>query len=164
MIKLGHKALIIISGLVWFAVGTMLLTIGLDLLVKGSKNERFFEGHSYPVMDTIAPYMGGLEQAALLIVALALIVGYFKGKFVLGKSAIKGIQRIRSFPNPTSLANIYSAKYYILLAAMVALGMSIKYMGVPQDVRGGVDVAIGSALINGAILYFRSAFSVKQPA
>jgi hypothetical protein len=30
-----------------------------------------------------------------------------------------------------------------------------RVLSIPFDIRGGVDVAIGSALINGAMLYFR---------
>jgi len=37
----------------------------------------------------------------------------------------------------------------------MGLGMGIRYFGVPVDVRGLIDVAVGSALINGAMLYFR---------
>ena len=90
------------------------------------------------------------------MVAVCLMIGYLKGKHVLGKSAVRGIERIRAFPNPTSLGNIYSAKYYVLLAIMIGLGLSIKYLGLPHDVRGAIDVAIGAALINGALIYFRN--------
>lgn len=156
MIRLRHNYLLIISGLVWLAVGSSLMMMGLNFLLSGTKGDRSLES-SYPLLDSMAPYMGNLEQAALVIVALGLFIGYFKGKFVLGKSAKRGIERIQSFPNPTSLSNIYSAKYYILLAIMIGLGMSMKYLGVPSDVRGFVDVAVGAALINGSMFYFKAA-------
>jgi hypothetical protein len=38
---------------------------------------------------------------------------------------------------------------------MVLLGLVIRFLPIPIDARGLVDVAIGSALINGAMLYFR---------
>jgi len=162
MLKVRHTSMIIISGMIWMGIGTMLLSIGLGLLVKSSKVERLSSGDSLPLIDFISPYIGGLEQAALIIIAISLIIGYFKGKFVLGKSANRGVTRIRNFPNPTSIANIYSMQYYILLAGMVGLGFSIKYMGIPNDIRGAVDVAIGAALINGAMIYFRHA-ATKVP-
>lgn len=156
MIRLRHNYLLIISGLVWLAVGSSLMMMGLNFLLNGTKGDRNLES-SYPLLDSLSPYMGSLEQAALVIVALGLFIGYFKGKFVLGKSAKRGIERIQSFPNPTSLSNIYSAKYYILLAVMIGLGMSMKYLGLPTDVRGFVDVAVGAALINGSMFYFKAA-------
>lgn len=161
MLKLRHTTLIIISGMVWMGVGIFLLTLGLGLLVKGSiPNE--FDGSLYPLISALSSYIGGSEQAVLAIVVLGLGVGYFKGKFVLSKSAHRSMRRIQTFPNPTSLSNIYSGTYYLLLGFMVALGMSIKYLGFPSDIRGAIDVAVGSALMNGAMIYFRSAAAYKQ--
>ena len=122
------------------------------------------EGAHFPLLHSIAPYFGGKEQTATILIALGLLIGFFKGRFILGKSAKRGVERICSFPNPTSLSNIYSAKYYILLGGMVGLGMSIKFLGLPNDIRGLVDVAIGAALINGAMIYFRSAVEMNMAA
>jgi hypothetical protein len=40
---------------------------------------------------------------------------------------------------------------------MMMLGMIFRYLPIPIDVRGFIDLAIGSALMNGAMLYFRAA-------
>jgi len=161
MLKLRHTTLIVISGLAWMGIGTFLMTLGLGLLLKGTGLES--STGNYPLIEAVAYYLGGREQAVLLLLVLCLAVGYFKGKFVLGKSAHRGMKRIRSFPNPTSLANIYSGTYYLLIAFMIGLGMAIKYLGLPHDVRGVVDLAVGSALINGAMIYFRHARSAQRP-
>lgn len=153
--KLSHAKLIALSGLVWFGIGVYLLQLGLNLLLTGSQVD--LSTSSYPLLKTISPYTGSIETAVLVLVMVALFIGYFKGRYVLGKSAKKGAERIRSFSNPAPLQSIYSAKYYILLGSMVALGISIKYMGLSNDVRGFVDAIIGSALINGAMIYFRLA-------
>ena len=147
--KLSHGKLIAISGLIWFAIGVYLLRLGLHLLTTS------VEGAGYPLVSILKPYLLTIENAAILLIICGMLIGYFKGRFVLGKSAKRGVDRIRSFPNPTSIANIYSAKYYILLGTMVAMGMSIKYMGFDSDIRGFVDVIIGSALINGSMIYFK---------
>jgi hypothetical protein len=150
--KLSHTKLIVISGLIWFVIGVFLLRLGLNLIITS------LDGlGNYPLINLLRPYLSTVENVALLLVVLALMIGYFKGNYVLGKSARRGVERIRSFPNPTSIANIYSAKYYILLGAMVALGISIKYIGLNPDVRGFIDTIIGSALINGAMIYFKLA-------
>lgn len=164
MIKLSHKTLIVISGFIWMAIGCFLLSLGVNFLVESTKHEQVLYSGHYPVIDGLSTFVGGLEQAALVLISFSLFVGYLKGRYVLGKSAHRGVERIRLFPNPTSLGNIYSGKYYILLGAMVALGMSVKFFGLSSDVRGVVDVVIGSALINGAMIYFRLAFARSEIA
>ena len=135
MLKCSHSTLIYLSGLVWLIVGISLLRLGLGLLM-GSE----------------------LEATVITLIGVAaFIVGYFKGRFVLGKSANKGVERIRQMPNPVSITQIYSPKYYILLGGMILLGISIKYLGLSNGVRGFVDVAIGMALLTGALIYFRHA-------
>lgn len=154
--KLSHKKLIVLSGLVWLAIGIYLLQMGLGFLVGGLQASATGEGH-LPMVKFLSQYVGGMEIAVLIVVMAALYIGYFKGRYVLGKSAKRGVERIQSFENPAPIKNIYSAKYYIIIGSMVALGISIKYMGLSNDVRGMVDVIIGSALVNGAMIYFRMA-------
>jgi len=156
MLKFNHKVLMIISGMIWVAVGLFLLPFGLHLLVESTKQQ-----FSYPLIELLRPLLGSSENVIILLIALGLSIGYVKGKYVLGKSAKRCVKRIVSFPNPTSIANIYSPGYYLLLGLMIGLGMSIKFFGVPNDVRGFIDVTIGSALINGAMIFFRYAVSLK---
>lgn len=164
MPKVKHATLIVISGLIWFAIGCFLLTLGLGLIVDGTKQAHLADAivNNHPILSSLSPYLGGIEETALVLIAICLFIGHMKGKHVLGKSANKGVERIRSFPEPTSISNIYSAKYYILLAVMVGLGMSVKFLGLPNDVRGGIDVIIGAALINGAVIYFRHLYASKK--
>lgn len=156
MLKLSHTTLVYISGIVWLVVGLMLLRLGLTLLVGTATDPSGY----FPLAAFMSGYVG-LNGALMLLVGLAFLIGYLKGRFVLGKSAQKGVERIKSFPNPTSLGNIYSLKYYLLLGGMVALGISIKYLGIPNDIRGVVDVAIGIALLTGASIYIRHGIILK---
>jgi hypothetical protein len=159
MFKASHAVLALVSGLIWMAVGLWLLPLGLNLLLSS-----IIESGRYPLIESLAPHMGGWEQTVTILIAAGLFIGYFKGRYVLGKSAKRGIERITTFPNPTNFSNIYSLKYYILLGAMIGLGVSIKLFGLPNDIRGFVDVAIGAALINGAVIYFRSAIELRRKA
>lgn len=154
MLKLSHANLIFISGAIWMAIGAFLLQLGLSLLVEPPPG-------NYPLLAFFAQFTRGSGEAAMAIVAIALSLGFLKGKFVLRKSAVKGVQRICSFPNPTALSSIYSGKYYILLFAMMLLGMSIKYSGMSPDIRGAIDVIVGSALISGAVCYFRMGWQLR---
>ena len=158
MLKLRHPTLILISGLIWFAVGLFLLPLGLNLITAAAQTEGAAMA-SYPILNFIGHY-AGRDQAALLLIVLGLLIGQLKGKHILGKSARKGVERILTFPNPTSLANIYNKKYYILLGSMVGIGFLVKLL--PTDIRGFVDVIIGAALINGALVYFHSAYELRN--
>jgi hypothetical protein len=44
---------------------------------------------------------------------------------------------------------------------MILLGLSMRFMPILIDVRGVIDVAIGFALLNGSMLYFRLARNVS---
>ena len=159
MPKVSHNTLIILSGIVWFAVGCFLMQLGLKLLVNSMQQMPFMK--SYPLVDSLVDLGGSRQTIVLLMISLGLYIGFLKGRYVLGKSVKKSVARILEFSNPTSLGNIYSARYYILLAIMVGIGLSIKYLGLSDDIRGFIDVTIGAALINGAMVYFQSAREIK---
>lgn len=161
MLKMSHKAIIIFSGSIWLAVGCFLLPLGLNFLLQAVQNANIYAENNYPLLNLFSSFTSTAENAAIVLITICMLIGYSKGRYVLGKSAIKGVHRIRSFPNPMELKNIYSPKYYILLGTMICIGMSMKYLGIPTDVRGLVDIAIGAALINGAMVYFRLAFADK---
>lgn len=151
MFRYSHRTLIIIAGLVWFAVGTFLMTLGLRFLVESAS----LQHAPLPLLSLFAKWFGSFDYAAILVIAMALCIGFFKGRFVLSKSAARLITRIKSFSEPAPLAKIYNLPYLILLFCMAAIGFAIKYFEVPYDIRGMVDVAVGAALINGSMLYFR---------
>lgn len=159
MFKISHTGLIVISGLLWLVIGCWLLPLGINFLVE-SILEKNLQTISRPILDNISPLMGGLDAALLVLTVFCLFVGYGKARFVLGKTVKKGVERILSFPNPTSLGNIYTKKYYILLGSMVFIGFLARLT--PLDVRGAIDVTIGAALINGALLYFKYAYQVYR--
>lgn len=159
MFRFRHKTLIFISGMIWLTVGAFLLPLGLHFIVDSAQKSLILHQNSLPLLNFFAGWTGGFEQAAMFVVALALMIGFFKGRYVISKSVNRLVNRIRSFPEPTPLSRIYSPPYYILLSSMILIGVGIKYLGVPYDIRGMVDVAIGAALINGAMLYFRLGMS-----
>lgn len=152
MIKLSHATLIVISGLLWSAIGISLMYKGVSLMAGAVAAETH-----QPLLGWVASIAGDKADAATVLLAVALVIGFFKGRFVLAKSVRRVVTRIRSFPNPTQLTNLYSRAYYILLASMMLLGVGMNVLQVPGDVRAVVDLAIGWALVNGALQYFRQA-------
>ncbi|HEY4255173.1 MAG TPA: hypothetical protein VGM34_02370, partial [Chlamydiales bacterium] len=86
-----------------------------------------------------------------------LLVGFIKGRFVLSKTVQRIVKHIASAPEPISFRNVYPKSYLLLLASMMCLGFVLRF--VPIEWRGFIDIAVGSALMNGAMLYFRAARS-----
>ena len=135
--RFSHRTMITLSGLVWLAVGLVLLPLGLRFLAQE---------------ENITLSIG--------LIVLGLTVGYFKGKKVLAKVAVAQATRIATLPNPAPVSQLYTPRYYLLLASMIGLGMAVKWL--PLPVRGFIDVAVGSALINGAMTFFRLCGKASQ--
>jgi len=143
---------LLLSGFTWFFIGIMLLTKGLGLAVTSSQLDQA----STVFLPMIAKLAGDWQQGALLLIISAVFVGFLKGRMVLTKSAKRVITRVASFKGRIPLTQIYAAKYYILIAGMMLLGFSFRFFNCPVDIRAFVDIAVGSALMNGSMIYFRS--------
>ncbi len=100
-------------------------------------------------------------DSALVIICVALLVGFVKGRMVLSKSVARIVGHLRAQVAPISWKKAYDRKYYLILAIMMGIGMGLRFVSIPDGVRGFIDVTIGSALINGAVLYFREAVNVR---
>ncbi len=133
-----HRSWIALSGFIWFFVGVSLLYKGLVFITEASLGEK---------------------EAAILI-ATGLLIGFIKGRFVLAKTARRVVTRIAQLSLPIRFKDAYAPSYWAILALMMLLGMSFRYLPISAEVRGVIDVAIGSALINGALFYFRAARAI----
>lgn len=160
MFKVSHATLIFLSGFVWLAVGCFLLPLGLNFVVDALLKEN--ANQSLPILNFLTPYAGSRDGAALIWIAITLFIGFLKGRRVFAKSVKRSVERILSLPNPASLSKIYTPSYYLLLGSMVLLGVVVRFTTL--DIRGGVDIAVGAALINGAVLYFRQAWMARSTA
>jgi hypothetical protein len=138
--KISHRQAVVLSGVIWFAIGLMLLAKGLKFLVLGGQ-------------------VPGKEQLVLFLIVGALIVGFLKGRFVLAKTVKRVVGRIETKPNPFPFSGLYPVSYYLLILGMVLLGVSMRFLPIAVEIRGAIDVAIGSALMNGALAYFRTAMA-----
>ncbi len=148
--KLKHSTMLALGGLVWLAVGLYLLPLGLKFLAEPATNL----SSSLPLLSLMENFLSH-ANALVILIASGLFVGYFKGRYILGKSAERESNRIKALPNPAPAQNLYSKRYYILVALMMGIGIAMRL--VPLDIRGWVDVAVGAALINGSVVYFKRA-------
>lgn len=153
MFKFSHRVLISLSGALWLAVGFYLMPLGIHFLVQSA----YEGGENLPLLNSLSRMGVSAESASLVLIALGLAVGYGKCRAIFSKTVQKGVAHIRALPKKAPITAVYTPKYLLLLAIMVLLGLSMKWLSVPLDIRGFVDVAVASALINGSMLYFRQA-------
>ncbi|MBS0620384.1 MAG: hypothetical protein JSS61_02875 [Verrucomicrobia bacterium] len=146
---------IAISGVTWFVVGVGLLTIGLRYVMVSA----FLVASGKGCIGMLAPHVGGRQQAVLILIGIALTLGFIKGRFVLSKTVKRVVGRILSLQTPIRVSQVYSKGYLLLIGSMMLLGMSMKWLPVPLDLRGMLDVAVGSALMNGGLAYLKIAFN-----
>jgi hypothetical protein len=145
-----HRSWIAISGFVWLSIGAFLLYKGLHLISDGTIR-------SDSLCFRMREVFGSPRQSGTALIAAGLLVGFIKGRFVLSKTVRRVALRIVSLPLPIRFSAVYAPSYFILIGSMVALGISMRFLPIPVDLRGFIDTAVGSALINGAMLYFRAA-------
>jgi hypothetical protein len=148
---LSKRTWFIVSGITWLGIGIMLLTKGLRLAVAAAEQTAL----ATPLLKSLLSIAGTRHQAALLIVCLGLFIGFIKGRTVLAKTVARIAGRINAHPEGLSLQQAYDRKYWIILCLMMSLGVLFRIFTIPADIRGLIDIAVGSALINGAMLYFR---------
>jgi hypothetical protein len=149
-----HKGWIICSGLLWLAIGLWLLAKGLYLIAQGS----FL---SEPENSFAIKIFGNAQRGATYLIALSLLIGFIKGRFVLSKTVRRVCLRIASLSLPIHPKEVYGISYILLISGMMLLGIALRFTPIPLDLKGAIDVAIGSALINGSMLYFRAAYSLR---
>lgn len=150
---------LLISFVSWLGIGVMLLYKGLHLLLSTLQSQK-----SSWLIKKLGASMGSLENATLVFLCFALFVGFIKGRFVLSKTVNRLSDRFFSFGRPMSLKELYPTSYLILLSSMMTLGMVMKWVPMPSDLKGVMDVAVGFALINGSLQYFRLAFTKGKKA
>jgi hypothetical protein len=141
-----RKNWIVITGISWLCMGVWLLYKGLSLISK-----------SLVLKDSYIHRWDNPEQAATYLMAIGLLVGFLKGRLVLSKTVKRITKRIYSLQAPVGFKDAFPVSYWLLIGFMMTLGMGLKFLPISIDIKGAIDVAIGSALVNGAMLYFRTA-------
>lgn len=141
-----HRGWIAFSGLIWLLAGCSLLYKGLHFISDATK---------LPQALYFQQFFGSAQSTGTALIAIALGVGFLKSRFIFTKTVQRVTSRIYSLPLPVRLKDVYAPSYWVLIGSMMGLGFSMRYIGLPLELRGLIDAAIGSALVNGAMLYFR---------
>ncbi len=143
---MNKNSLYTLAGSIWGLVG-------LFLVVRGA------------IMYQAALETQNATQTALAIsIAVSIIIGVAKGRFVLSKTARRNKSRIESIEGPLKIHHVYAKSFYILIAGMIALGVTLRTFN--EYVGGYVVVAavycgIGLALMVSSLVYWQAE---PQPA
>ncbi len=92
----------------------------------------------------------------------ALIIGFFKGQFVLKKSARRAIKRILERGDDKCLGGFMSVKSWLLIASMIIMGKLLRASPLPRDPVWSVYVAVGTALLVSSRFFYQAHFERKK--
>jgi hypothetical protein len=89
-----------------------------------------------------------LRDDRVLLAALAgIILGTLKSRFVLDRTAIRGVARIKTFGDNTCIGAVYSWKTWLLVLSMMLMGFVLRLSPVSPLLLGLACTAIGWSLL-----------------
>lgn len=141
MHSLSKSNLIYIAGGLWAIIGVFLITRGINMY------------------QIAVDEQNSTQMAVMVSVAIGMIVGFFKGLFVLSKSARRNKSRIQNLEAPLKIHQIFSKPFYGLIAGMMLLGVLLRnmngYLG-GYIVVAAIYCGVGIALIVGSRIYWKT--------
>lgn len=130
--RISKRALLIIASLVWLFAGTMVFSLGLEVILKEDKN-------------------------ILISIIVAISVLYIFFNFIFKKMVKKHRYRISNKEQEKlCLFSFFDVKSYLIMAFMMTLGISIRSMTFINPIYcAPIYVGIGSALFLAGVLFFK---------
>lgn len=132
----SRKILMLISGIMWLCVGLMLLNYAYIWLVVEQKSTVFTFAGAGIVLTMLTHHFGFL------------------------KVADKNLKRILSMEEKVSIFSFITWKSYILIAVMIALGITLRHSAIPKTWLAIIYIGIGLGLLLSSIRYLR--FFIKE--
>ena len=126
-----RKYLILISGLIWVAIGIMLNALAINWLTEMHFNRTW-----------IYIFAG---------IILALIIHHFGFLKIVDKN----LGRIKSLNPKTCAFAFMSWKSYLLVIIMITMGILLRHSAIPRNLLSIIYVGIGLALVLSSIRYLR---------
>jgi hypothetical protein len=112
-------------------------------------------------LDSLLVVEGRVTQVVL--VALAIGIGFYKGWDILGPVAKQNLLRLRRLPQPSPVYQVFSKATWIIVAVMMLLGALLRIFPLPNGVRATILIAVGIGMLMGAANYLRLFYLVRQP-
>ena len=128
--------LLMLAGLVWSSVGLGLWSLALHWLA-----------------DVSPPWSVALGLAGLLM-------GLVIHRFGFSRIVRRNIERISHSAERPCLFSFQAWHSWLLVALMIAMGITLRHSPLPRPVLAEVYSAIGTALASGSLQYYRS---FRQP-
>ncbi len=138
----SQKTLRTLAGALWLGAGAWLVFFGSTMLVRASREE------------------GAGALALSLSVLLGLALGWPKGKYILGQTALRNLARIRRLVEP-KIWQFLGLRTTIVILVMIGFGRGLRALADQgliggYTVVGGVYIGIGVALLRSSQLYLRA--------
>ena len=138
---MNKNSLYTLAGSIWGLVGLFLIIRGVIMY--------------QAALDT----QNATQTALMISIAIAVVIGVAKGKFVLSKTARRNKSRIESIEEPLKIHHVYAKSFYFLIAGMILLGVSLRtfneYLG-GYVVVGAIYCGIGLALMVSSLTYWKT--------
>ena len=139
MIRVKLSVLILISGLIWSAVGILLNFMAIRWLI----NLYFYEG-------TSAVFIG-------------IILGFIISYFGFNKLIRTNIDRILKYENKACVFAFQSWKSYMIFVIMITLGVLMRTSGViPKLILTPIYMGIGLALFLSSLQYYKTYLKIVK--
>ncbi|RPH32475.1 MAG: hypothetical protein EHM93_08955 [Bacteroidales bacterium] len=123
--------LLFLSGLMWFCVGVMLISLAIHWLVA------YGSGYSY------------------LFASLGFVAALFIHHFGFLKLVDKNLGRITFMKDKPCVFSFMSWKNYLIVIVMITMGITLRHSSIPKEYLSILYIGIGLALLLSSIRYFR---------
>lgn len=137
-------------GWIWLFAGVMLLRKGVYFASELAASHEPVVASSW--FASLSEFLGSSQRAAMLLLLIAVGIGFMKARTVLAKASKRNIDRLVSMKEVPFYA-IFDLKMFVLIGLMMGLGMVMSRLPIAFEWRVLVDVAVGSALVVGARNY-----------
>ena len=131
--RAGYRTLVILAFVLWAMGGLILTRRGLGFIALSDVS----------------------TMTLLLGLAGALLIGFIKGKLVLGKSSLRNVERLQGLAMPQKLIAVYPLRSWVLIMIMVGISLSLSAFGLDAFWRGLINIGIGMALMASSLIYLR---------
>ena len=140
-VKLTPRTLIKLAFFLWAFGGSVLAVLGVLRMADASLTTR--------------------TSVILIASAVWLAVGVVKGRYVLAKTSQRNIERIEAMSEPQRPIRVYSLRSWVVIGLTVFLSLALTLFNTPPFWRGGINLAVGFALLMSSINYLTT---LKRPA
>ncbi|HJQ23121.1 MAG TPA: hypothetical protein VKA60_04340 [Blastocatellia bacterium] len=135
-VKLTPRTLIKLAFFLWALGGTVLVVLGVLRMADASLT---------------------IRVSVIIIASLVWLgIGVAKGRYILAKTSQRNIERLRAMTERQRPIRVYSLRSWIVIGLTVALSLALTLLNTPPFWRGGINLAVGFALLMSSVNYLVS--------